>query len=60
MLEDYDFWVPQYNALMDFMYDFTIWQYSEGADIPGIEGLVDANISLIDYASFLGSQTGVP
>ncbi len=53
MLQEYDFWAPQYLEENDFMYDFTIWQYTEAGFIPGIDGEVDLNISMVDYASFV-------
>lgn len=53
MLTEYDFWAPQYLDENDFMFDFTIWQYTEKGSIPGIEGDVDLNISMVDYADFV-------
>ncbi len=53
MLQEYDFWAPQYLDENDFMYDFAIWQYTESGFIPGIDGEVDLNISMVDYASFV-------
>ncbi len=45
-LQDYDFWYADYEALPQTPYDFSIWQYSESGQIPGIEGNVDLNIYL--------------
>ena len=53
MLTDYDFWAPQYLEENDFLYDFTIWQYTEHGSIAGISEDVDLNISMVDYASFV-------
>lgn len=53
MLTDYEFWAPQYLDENDFLFDFSIWQYSEDGYIPGVEGEVDLNISMVDYASFV-------
>ena len=53
MLTDYDIWAPQYLDENDFMYDFTIWQYTESGSAPGVEGPCDLNISMVDYASFV-------
>lgn len=53
MLTDYEFWAPQYLDENDFLFDFSIWQYSEEGNIPGVEGNVDLNISMVDYASFV-------
>lgn len=52
-LQDYDFWAPQYLENNDFLYDFTIWQYTESGRIPGIKGEVDLDISMIDYTEFV-------
>ncbi len=52
-LRKYDFWAPQYNEENDFLYDFTIWQYTEKGSIPGVKGDVDLDISMVDYASFV-------
>ena len=53
MLTDYDFWAPQYLEENDFLYDFTIWQYTESGAAPGVDGVCDLNISMVDYASFV-------
>lgn len=53
LLQEYDFWAPQYLEENDFMYDFTMWQYTEKGDIAGIEGEVDLNVSLVDYSQFV-------
>lgn len=55
MLQPYEIWAPQYLDRNDFMYDFTIWQYTDAGSIPGIKGDVDLNISMVDYASFVPS-----
>ena len=53
MLTDYEFWAPQYLDENDFLFDFSIWQYSETGSIPGVAGEVDLDISMVDYASFV-------
>jgi len=55
MLQEYDFWAPQYLEENDFMYDFTIWQYTDSGYIQGIDETVDLNISMVDYAQFVPS-----
>ncbi len=52
-LRKYDFWAPQYLEENDFLYDFTIWQYTDKGSIPGVKGDVDLDISMVDYASFV-------
>lgn len=56
MLKDYEFWAAQYRDENDFLYDFTMWQYTEEGEIPGIKGHVDLDISMVDYASFIPSM----
>lgn len=53
MLTEYEFWAPQYLSENDFLFDFSIWQYTESGNIPGVAGDVDLNISMVDYASFV-------
>ncbi len=53
LLQPYEVWAPQYLDTNDFMYDFTIWQYSDAGTVPGIKEKVDLNISMVDYASFI-------
>ncbi len=52
-LRDYDFWAPQYLDENDFLYDFTMWQYTDSGNIPGVKGEVDLDMSMVDYASFV-------
>ena len=52
-LKEYDFWAPQYLDENDFLYDFTMWQYTDKGSIPGVKGDVDLDISMVDYASFV-------
>lgn len=53
MLNTYDFWAAQYQEDNDFLYDFTIWQYTDKGSVPGIDTNVDMDISMVDYASFV-------
>ncbi len=53
MIQSYEIWAPQYLEENDFMYDFTIWQYTDSGNIQGIDGVVDLDISMVDYASFV-------
>lgn len=52
-LKQYEFWAPQYLEENDFLYDFTIWQYTDSGNIPGVSGEVDLDISMVDYAAFV-------
>ncbi len=49
-LEDYDVWLGEPGELPDYPYRFTMWQYSDSAQIDGIEGYVDMSISFINYS----------
>lgn len=53
MLNQYDFWAAYYQDECDFLYDFTIWQYTDSGSLPGIDEQVDLDISLVDYAEFV-------
>ena len=55
MLAEYDLWAPQYLDENDFLYDFTIWQYTDSGNAPGVEGSCDLNVSMVDYAKFVPS-----
>lgn len=53
-LGGYDLWLAHYTDAPDQTYPYTIWQYSEYADIDGIQwDRVDMNISYIDYAAMI-------
>jgi len=53
MLNVYDFWAAQYLEENDFLYDFTIWQYTDKGSVPGIDTQVDMDISMVDYSEFV-------
>jgi len=48
-LAEYDVWYCSEGALSDYPYQYTMWQYLDGATVPGIEENVDLNISFVDY-----------
>lgn len=50
-LSDYDTWIAYYGTPLYYPYKFGMWQYSSTGSIPGIDGDVDLNISIIDYAN---------
>ncbi len=52
-LSDYDLWAAMYLDENDFLYDHTIWQYTSTGNIPGIDTMVDLDISMVDYAQFV-------
>ena len=53
LLGDYEMWAAQYREENDFLYDFTMWQYTESGEIDGVKGEVDLNVSLVDYPAFV-------
>ena len=48
-LDDYDFWLAEYNSYPSFLYDVELWQYTNNGTVPGISTPVDLNLCLIDY-----------
>ena len=50
LLTEYDFWLAEYGEYPSFLYDYKMWQYTADGRVDGINGSVDINISLIDYA----------
>lgn len=53
-LSDYDYWIAHYTDKPDQDYPYTIWQYSQYADVNGIRwGRVDMNICYVDYATMI-------
>lgn len=50
ILENYDFWLAEYNHYPSFLYEYKIWQYSTKGEVAGIDGNVDMNISVVDYS----------
>ena len=44
-LDDYVFWLAQYDSVPDFYYDFQMWQYTNTGEVAGITGDVDLNLS---------------
>lgn len=54
-LQDYPFWLAHYTKEQQpttFPYHFQMWQYSSTGVVPGIEGRVDLNLSLSDWAEW--------
>lgn len=45
----FDFWLCEYTDIPEYPYIYQMWQYSSDAEVPGINGDVDINISFIDY-----------
>ncbi|MCR4952184.1 MAG: glycoside hydrolase family 25 protein [Solobacterium sp.] len=47
-LQNYDFWVAQYNNKPTYDYRFSVWQYSNTGEIPGIPKAVDLDLMLVE------------
>lgn len=48
-IQNYAFWLAEYNTLPRFYYDFQMWQYTDAGKVDGINGKVDMNLSFVDY-----------
>ena len=46
-LESYDIWYADYEGLPQTPYNYCIWQYSQTADCPGVNGHVDQSVWMI-------------
>ena len=46
-LSDYSFWLAEYQDTPSFPYAFDMWQYTNQGDVPGIDTIVDMNLSFI-------------
>lgn len=44
---DYPIWYAQYADEPDWPYEFSIWQYTESGEVPGIAGPVDMNLEMM-------------
>ena len=49
-LDDIERWFAYYSTDSRFPYDFSIFQYSDKGKVDGINGVVDLDISFIDYS----------
>ena len=47
LLEDYSFWLAEYDAVPAFYFDFDLWQYSASGTVAGITGQVDRNLLFV-------------
>ena len=50
-LDQYPFWLADYDSVPDFYYRFHLWQYSHTGTVAGIEGNVDLNL---DFSPIYG------
>lgn len=49
-LDQFPFWLAEYDEKPDFFYDFDIWQYTHTGTVPGIPGNVDLNLAFRDLS----------
>ena len=49
-LQEYDFWLAEYDDKPTYYYDYQMWQYTAAGKVPGINGDVDLNICFKDYS----------
>ena len=56
-LAGFEFWLAEYKDKPTYPYEFGMWQYASDAEIDGIKGSVDINLSFADYAAV---RTGRP
>lgn len=49
-LQNFGFWLAEYNEYPTFIYDYKMWQYTDKGSVNGIEGSVDINISVVDFS----------
>lgn len=47
-LQDYVFWLAEYNPTPSFLYDFEMWQYANDGTVDGISTAVDLNLSFYE------------
>lgn len=55
----YDYWMACYrdtNTTFALYVPFVMWQYTSSGTVPGIEGHVDMDVSLVDYPSYLRAK----
>lgn len=50
LLKDYQLWYAESKKAPSFYYDFTMWQYTSEADVPGISVKVPINIAMKKYS----------
>lgn len=55
-LEDYTFWVADYNDSPRYDYAFTFWQYTDKGQVSGIAGDVDLNLAFVEQSGQLPGE----
>ena len=49
-LDEFSFWLAEYDEKPDFFYNFAMWQYTHTGTVPGIQGNVDLNLAFRDLS----------
>lgn len=49
ILDEYDVWLTDQNAVPDYPYQFKMWEYAAGETLSGVEREVNYTISFVDY-----------
>ena len=49
-LDEFPFWLAEYDEKPDFFYNFAMWQYTHTGTVPGIPGNVDLNLAFQDLS----------
>lgn len=49
-LDEFSFWLAEYDEKPDFFYNFVMWQYTHTGTVPGIPGNVDLNLAFQDLS----------
>ena len=49
-LDEFSFWLAEYDEKPDFFYNFAMWQYTHTGTVPGIPGNVDLNLTFQDLS----------
>lgn len=48
-LDDYCFWLAEYDDYQSFLYDVELWQYTNSGTVAGIDTIVDLNLCFVDF-----------
>lgn len=51
--EKYPLWIAEYNSRLNYSGKYGVWQNSDKGKVNGISGMVDTNISYIDYPTII-------
>ena len=52
-LKEFEFWLAEYRSVPAFYYNFGLWQYSDNAQVQGIDAAVEITVSFKNYGCSL-------